>query len=174
MYFYHAKFGKQAKYCEEGCLGWKTRVPGCYFGSTSQPPVYIADSASNCRYLADLGSVFYIMPWKSQTAPSIPMLSSTDGWGERPFTVTINDVPYFGSGISYWPWSVSRFLGWTFCNITDCLWKWPTSSYCPKRCQWPLLFPPQTRQTRLRVSAPTPRCEGDLFTFRQILYIFSE
>jgi hypothetical protein len=54
--------------------------------------------ASNCCYLVDSGSAFYIMLWKSQTAPSVPKLYGTEGsrnpcWGERPFTVTINSVP---------------------------------------------------------------------------------
>ncbi len=41
MCFYHAKFGKQVKYCQEGCL-WPEnycRGPGHGFGGTSRPPL---------------------------------------------------------------------------------------------------------------------------------------
>jgi hypothetical protein len=59
---------------------------------------FISDSVSHRRYLVDTGSAFSIMPWKSAESPSGPNLSGADGrripcWGERPFTVTIGDIP---------------------------------------------------------------------------------
>jgi hypothetical protein len=111
MCYYHAKFGKQAKYCQEGCLWPETRVPEHYFGSMSfSRLLYITDSASNRLFLVDTGSAFSIMPWKSQRTPSGPSLSMADSrripcLGEQPFTVIINGVPrwwdFLHTAVSY-------------------------------------------------------------------------
>ncbi len=99
MCYYHAKFGEQAKFCEEwmqlaGKLGRRGVVsairPGRLF--------FVRDSSSHRRFLVDTGSAFSIMPWLSSSPPTGPRLAGADGrripcWGEQPFTVTIGGIP---------------------------------------------------------------------------------